>query len=78
MSEGRKPPVGHIRRCESETHIARDVSRMQPRAGGVSPPWHALRTRDPNAEIHRVPLADAVRKATAGSRPPLLAVFDCR
>jgi hypothetical protein len=30
----RKPPVGHIRRCESETHIARDMSRMQPRAGG--------------------------------------------
>jgi hypothetical protein len=32
-------PVGNIRRYESETHIAGDMSRMQPRAGGVSPPW---------------------------------------
>jgi hypothetical protein len=40
-SGGRQPPVGNIRRCESEKHIAGDVSRMQPGAGGVSPPWHA-------------------------------------
>jgi hypothetical protein len=38
-SGGRQPPVGNIRRCESETHIAGDMSRMQPGAGGVSPPW---------------------------------------
>jgi len=62
----RKPAVGHIHRCESETHIARDVSRMQPRAVGVSPPWRALRTRTRSAEIHRIALADAVRKTTAG------------
>jgi hypothetical protein len=38
---GRQPPVGNIRRCESETDIAADMSRMQPGAGGASPPWNA-------------------------------------
>jgi hypothetical protein len=37
-----------------------------PRAGGVSPPWDAFRTRNPNPEIHRIALADAVLRTTAG------------
>jgi hypothetical protein len=36
------------------------------RSGGVSQPWSALRIRIRNAEIHRIALADAVRKTTAG------------
>jgi hypothetical protein len=59
-SGGRKPPVAQIRRCESETHTAAGVSRMQPRAGGVSPPWSAVRIRARNAESHRMAVADAI------------------
>jgi hypothetical protein len=42
----RQPPVGNIRRCESETHIAGDMSRMQPGAGGRQPPWETSAVTD--------------------------------
>jgi hypothetical protein len=71
-SGGRQPPVGNIRRCESETHIAGDMSRMQPGAGGVSPPWSAVRMRARNAESHRMAVADAVRKNHGGLTPAAL------
>jgi hypothetical protein len=35
---------------------------MQPRAGGVSPPWNTLRMRTRNGQIHRIAAADAVSK----------------
>jgi hypothetical protein len=34
--------------------------------GGVSPPWSALRTRVRDAEIHRIAVAHAICKPTAG------------
>jgi hypothetical protein len=69
---GRKPPVRYIRRCESETHTAGNMSRMQPGAGGVSPPWSPGRMRARNAESHRMAVADAVRKNHRGLTPAAL------
>jgi hypothetical protein len=61
----------------SVPRLVRQPGTVQPGAGGVSPPWDALRTRDRSPEIHRIALGDAILRTTAGSRPPLLKTCVC-
>jgi hypothetical protein len=61
-SGGRKPPVGKLSLSSARIALLQRRPYMQPRAGGVSPPWRALRLWTRNAEIHRIAPADAVCK----------------